>query len=58
MATNQGALVKVMSFLGMSPDVRMLHVTKRHPLLRFASRGEHDADHRLHPERIDHDHDE
>jgi len=34
------------------------HVAKRHPLLMFITRGEHAADHRLHPERQDHKHED
>jgi hypothetical protein len=32
------------------------HIAKRHPLMRFLTRGEHAADHRLFPERQDHTH--
>lgn len=32
------------------------HLAKRHPHIGFATRGEHDADHRLHEERLDHYH--
>lgn len=34
-----------------------LHCQTRHPRMRFRSRGEHDADHRLHEEELDHVHD-
>jgi hypothetical protein len=33
-----------------------LHLGKRHPLLGYWTKGEHAADHRLHPERLDHEH--
>lgn len=33
-----------------------LHCQKRHPRMRFRSRGEHDADHRLHDDFLDHVH--
>lgn len=55
---SKGVLVKVVSVKGMSPEAKMLHIVNRHGWLRFASRGEHDADHRLHPERMDHEHDQ
>ena len=32
------------------------HAGKRHPLLRFITRGEHEADHRLHQSWLDHYH--
>ena len=32
------------------------HVQKRHPYIGYVTRGEHDADHRLHPDRLDHTH--
>lgn len=35
-----------------------LHCQKRHPLLKFWSRGEHAADHRLHQNTLDHVHSE
>ena len=58
MGSSKGVLVKVIMVNRMSPEAKMLHIVKRHPWLRFASRGEHDADHRLHPGRMDHEHDE
>lgn len=33
-----------------------LHCQKRHPHLRYLTRGEHQADHRLHDFLLDHDH--
>jgi len=32
------------------------HVGKRHPFIGYVTRGEHAADHRLFPERQDHEH--
>jgi len=32
------------------------HVAKRHNLLRYITKGEHDADHRLHQPYLDHYH--
>jgi hypothetical protein len=32
------------------------HIEKRHLLLGYVTRGEHEADHRLHPESQDHYH--
>ena len=32
------------------------HVGLRHPWLGFVTKGEHEADHRLHYERLDHKH--
>lgn len=49
---------RVVSLKTMSPEAKMIHIVKRHSWLRYASRGEHDADHRLHPDRMDHEHDE
>lgn len=37
-------------------QVFRLHCQKRHPMLRFRSRGEHEADHRLHGDILDHTH--
>jgi hypothetical protein len=34
------------------------HIGKRHLYIRLVTRGEHDADHRLHPDRLDHTHKE
>lgn len=33
-----------------------LHCQLRHPRLGFWNRGEHAADHRLHPDQMDHEH--
>jgi hypothetical protein len=32
------------------------HIGKRHTFLGYVTKGEHAADHRLHPERLDHTH--
>lgn len=56
--SSKGVLVEVVSVKRMPPEAKMLHIVKRHSWLRFASLGEHDADHRLHPGRMDHEHDE
>lgn len=42
----------------MLAQVFRLHCQTRHPNLRFRARGEHDADHRLHAESLDHTHNE
>jgi hypothetical protein len=36
-------------------DLRQ-HVQKRHPRMRFITKGEHAADHRLHEDQLDHVH--
>lgn len=41
---------------GMMAQTFRLHCQIRHPALGFWSRGEHDSDHRLHAETIDHIH--
>jgi hypothetical protein len=51
-------LVRVVNMKEMVPAERLLHIDMRHHWLRYASRGEHDADHRLHPDWQDHKHDE
>lgn len=33
-----------------------LHCQKRHPMMKFWSKGEHEADHRMHDESLDHTH--
>ena len=33
-----------------------LHCQTRHPQMRFRTKGEHEADHRLHEENLDHVH--
>lgn len=40
----------------MLAQVFRLHCQKRHPMMRFRSRGEHAADHRLHDDSLDHIH--
>jgi hypothetical protein len=32
------------------------HIQARHPRMRFRSKGEHEADHRLFPQNLDHIH--
>jgi hypothetical protein len=41
---------------GQTADWIGKHIGKRHSLLRFVTRGEHEADHRLHQEHLDHTH--
>lgn len=41
----------------MSPDDLRKHLDLRHSRVRFQTRGEHEADHRLHPSK-DHEHSE
>lgn len=42
----------------MTQQILRMHIQKRHARLGFWSRGEHDADHRLHDSQLDHTHQE
>jgi len=54
--TTKKELLTVAPVDGMIMSNFLRHCKDRHPLMRFLSKGEHEADHRLHQKTLEHVH--